>query len=201
MNQNLGSYQLVLFNNVAANALEFVRSHLEWMNEDVGLKFDSTRQNVFDVKKLFPCHSYEDFTRLPPGPKVVLASLASLEAGFARKLFVEWASDAKNCFIWPDEIGHQVGLAREVVEMSNKGGAKTTSSKTKKKDIIVKVDLARRETLSGKELEVWKQEQEKKLIKAEKRKEEEAKPSPKKRRRNVCWRKRWTWMRRHSRNR
>ena len=175
MNQNLGSYQLVLFNNVAANALEFVRSHLEWMNEDVGLKFDSTRQNVFDVKKLFPCHSYEDFTRLPPGPKVVLASLASLEAGFARKLFVEWASDAKNCFIWPDEIGHQVGLAREVVEMSNKGGAKTTSSKTKKKDIIVKVDLARRETLSGKELEVWKQEQEKKLIKAEKRKEEEAK--------------------------
>ena len=50
--------------------------------------------------------------------------------------------------------------------MSNKGGAKTTSSKTKKKDIIVKVDLARRETLSGKELEVWKQEQEKKLIKA-----------------------------------
>ena len=59
--------------------------------------------------------------------------------------------------------------------MSNKGGAKTTSSKTKKKDIIVKVDLARRETLSGKELEVWKQEQEKKLIKAEKRKEEEAK--------------------------
>ena len=145
------------------------------MNEDVGLKFDSTRQNVFDVKKLFPCHSYEDFTRLPPGPKVVLASLASLEAGFARKLFVEWASDAKNCFIWPDEIGHQVGLAREVVEMSNKGGAKTTSSKTRKKEIIVKVDLARRETLSGKELEVWKQEQEKKLIKAEKRKEEEAK--------------------------
>ena len=174
-NQNLGSYQLVLFNNVAANALEFARSHLEWMNEDVGLKFDSTRQNVFDVKRLFPCHSYEDFERLPPGPKVVLASLASLEAGFARKLFVEWASDAKNCFIWPDEIGRQVGLAKELVEKCSKGGAKTTSSKTKKKDAIIKVQLARREALSGKELEAWEQEQEKKRIEAEKRKEEEAK--------------------------
>jgi len=174
-NQNLGSYQLVLFNNVAANALEFARSHLEWMNEDVGLKFDSTRQNVFDVKRLFPCHSYEDFTRLPPGPKVVLASLASLEGGFARKLFVEWAWDAKNCFIWPDEIGRQVGLAREIVEKCSKGGAKTTSSKTKKKDVIMKVELARRESLSGKELEAWEHEQEEKRLEAEKRREEEAK--------------------------
>ena len=163
-NQNLGSYQLVLFNNVAANALEFARSHLEWMSEDVGLKFDSTRRNVFDVKRLFPCHSYEDFARLPPGPKVVLASLASLECGFARKLFTEWASNAKNCFVWPDESGYQIGLAKDIVKKSKKKTSKA---------VTIKVELAKRETLAGDELEEWMREQEVKRLELAKKKEEE----------------------------
>ncbi len=37
------------------------------------------------------------------GPKVVLATLASLEAGLARQLFIEWARDPKNLIIFPLE--------------------------------------------------------------------------------------------------
>ena len=35
------------------------------------------------------------------GPKVVLATLASLEAGLARQLFIEWARDSRNLIVFP----------------------------------------------------------------------------------------------------
>ena len=51
------------------------------------------------------CHTRHDVGMLNKerggGPKVVLATLASLEAGLARQLFVEWARDSRNLIIFP----------------------------------------------------------------------------------------------------
>lgn len=51
------------------------------------------------------CHTRHDVGMLNKerggGPKVVLATLASLEAGLARQLFIEWARDSKNLIAFP----------------------------------------------------------------------------------------------------
>ena len=51
------------------------------------------------------CHTRHDVGMLNKdrggGPKVVLATLASLEAGLARQLFIEWARDSKNLIVFP----------------------------------------------------------------------------------------------------
>ena len=45
------------------------------------------------------CHTREELARLPQGPKLVLATLPSLQAGCARDLFLEWAPDPKNLIL------------------------------------------------------------------------------------------------------
>ena len=113
----LGAYQLVLLTTVAYNTLDFARSHLEWMGEHVGRNFDSDRHNVFNMRYLTLCHSFDEFNALRPGPKVVLASFGSLEAGPARHLFVSWASDPRNLIILTDRM--QAGsLSREILKLS-----------------------------------------------------------------------------------
>ena len=51
------------------------------------------------------CHTRHDVGMLNKerggGPKVVLATLPSLEAGLARQLFIEWARDSKNLIVFP----------------------------------------------------------------------------------------------------
>ena len=39
------------------------------------------------------CQSREQLAALPPGPKAVLATLPTLEAGASRDLLVDWAGD------------------------------------------------------------------------------------------------------------
>lgn len=53
------------------------------------------------------CSSREELARLPHGPKLVLASLPSLEAGFSRQLFMDWAENPRNAvvFVTPAEEG------------------------------------------------------------------------------------------------
>ena len=45
----------------------------------------------------------EEVARLSQGPKLVLATLPSLQAGMARQLFVEWAGDPRNLFLFTQQ--------------------------------------------------------------------------------------------------
>ena len=144
--QQLGAYQLVLLTTVAYNTMEFARSHLEWMGENVGRNFDRDRLNAFNTRYLALCHSVEELQNLRPGPKVVLASFGSLEAGPARRLFVEWAQDPKNLVVLTDR-GAPGSLSREVRSLAEKPpGARKPLS----------VRLSRRVLLEGAELEAWR---------------------------------------------
>ena len=49
------------------------------------------------------CHTREELARLPQGPKLVLATLPSLQAGMARELFVEWAGDPRNLILFTQQ--------------------------------------------------------------------------------------------------
>ena len=48
------------------------------------------------------CQSREQLAALPPGPKAVLATLPSLEAGPAQELFVEWAGDPHSLILFTE---------------------------------------------------------------------------------------------------
>ena len=49
------------------------------------------------------CATLAAYEKLPAGPKVVLATMASLEFGFARDLFVAWASIQRNVVVRPSK--------------------------------------------------------------------------------------------------
>jgi len=139
--RQLGSYQIILLTNVAYNTIDFAKSHLEWMGEGVTNAFERRRENPFDTKFLTLCHSIDELKSLPAGPKVVLASFGSLEAGPARHLFAQWAENANNLVILTGtpEPG---SLSEQVMHMSS-------NAATKKK---VTMKLAHRVPLEGDEL-------------------------------------------------
>ena len=139
--RQLGSYQIVLLTNVAYNTIDFAKSHLEWMGEGVTNAFERKRENPFDTKFLTLCHSMEELKALPAGPKVVLASFGSLEAGPARHLFAEWADNANNLVILTGQP-EPGSLSEQVLQM----GAKASAKKK------VKMELAHRIPLEGDEL-------------------------------------------------
>eukprot|EP00899_Mesostigma_viride_P011881 jgi/Mesvir1/20694/Mv14896-RA.1 len=87
----MSRYPLMVLSSVAYNAVEFAKSSLEWMSAAATKAFEQTRDNPFALKHCRVGHSREELDALPAGPKVVLASLASMDVGFARELFAEWA--------------------------------------------------------------------------------------------------------------
>ena len=143
--KQLAAYQLVLLTTVAYNTLEFARSHLEWMGEHVGQYFDRERHNAFNTRHLKLCHSIDEFRALPQGPKVVLASFGSLDAGASRHIFVEWAPDPRNLIVFTDRL--QPGsLSREVCRLSQlPPGAR----------LPLRISLSHRLKLVGDELLEW----------------------------------------------
>jgi cleavage and polyadenylation specificity factor subunit 2 len=144
--QQLGAYQLVLLTTVAYNTMEFARSHLEWMGENVGRNFDRDRLNAFNTRYLTLCHSLDELKNLRPGPKVVLASFGSLDAGPARALFTEWAEDPKNLIVLTNR-GAPGSLSRDVRVLAEQPpGARKP----------LEVEISRRVLLDGAELEAWR---------------------------------------------
>jgi cleavage and polyadenylation specificity factor subunit 2 len=101
-------YPLLLLGRQAEATLARASTQLEWMRDRVGADFATKRRRAFfDLACLRAVGSWEAFQRLPPGPKVVLASSPSLECGLSRRLFLEWAPSRLNavCFVEPARPG------------------------------------------------------------------------------------------------
>ena len=76
-----------------------------------------------------------------PSPKVVLASMPDMEAGFSRELLTQWGTNAKNSIIFtkrcsPGTLGHDL-----MVNGSNR---------------VVPIDAKKRVKLAGAELDEYK---------------------------------------------
>ncbi|KAL3683878.1 hypothetical protein R1sor_001900 [Riccia sorocarpa] len=137
------SYPMALLTNVSYSTLEFAKSLLEWMSDAIAKSFEHTRDNSFVLKYLRLCHTRKDLDDLPAGPKVVFASMASLEGGFARELFVEWATDPNNLVLFTER--GQVGT------LSRKLQAEPPPK-------VVKVTLSKKVPLTGEELKAHEEE-------------------------------------------
>lgn len=134
------AYSLVLLNNVGYNVLEFAKSMIEWMSKKLMESFEGARHNPFQFRHVQLCHSLTELARVP-GPKVVLASSADMESGFARELFVQWAANPANSIIVTGRTGLGT-LARDLME--NGGGGRK-----------IELDVRRRVELEGAELEEY----------------------------------------------
>lgn len=56
----------------------------------------------YEDRYLQVCHTCEELANLADKPKVVLASMPSMECGLSSELLTQWAEDAKNMIILTD---------------------------------------------------------------------------------------------------
>ncbi|XP_059304797.1 cleavage and polyadenylation specificity factor subunit 2 [Lycium ferocissimum] len=150
---------------VSSKTIDFVKSFLEWMSDSIAKSFEHTRDNAFLLRKIKLVTNKSDLEEAP-GPKVVMASMASLEAGFSHDLFVEWAADPKNLVMFTER--GQFGTLARILQSDPPPKA-------------VKVTMSRRIPLVGEELAAYEEEQNRikreEALKATLVKEEESKAS------------------------
>ncbi|OQR70465.1 putative cleavage and polyadenylation specificity factor subunit 2 isoform 2 [Tropilaelaps mercedesae] len=137
-NQDSGlmAYSLVMASNVAKNVIDFAKSQVEWMSDKVMRSFEGARNNPFQFRYLIPCHSHGQIQSVSE-PKVVLASMPDLEAGYARDLFMLWANSERNSVILTSRSSPGT-LARTLIDQRPK---------------IMHLMLKQRVALEGDELE------------------------------------------------
>lgn len=160
------NYPIYFLTYVASSTIDYVKSFLEWMSDSIAKSFEQTRENIFLLKNITLLVSKADLDNAPDGPKVVLASMASLEAGFSHDIFVEWGNDVKNLVLFTER--GQFGTLARMLQADPPPKA-------------VKVTVSKRVPLVGEELIAYEEEQNRikkeEALKASLMKEEEFKAS------------------------
>ncbi|CAO2821178.1 unnamed protein product [Amaranthus hypochondriacus] len=157
------SYPIFFLTYVSSSTIDYVKSFLEWMNDSIAKSFEHTRDNAFLLRHVTLLINKTELEKVPEGPKIVLASMASLEAGFSHDIFAEWATDHKNLVLFT-ERGQYATLARML--------------QADPPPKAVKITLSKRVPLVGEELAAYEEEQSRKkeeALKASQIKEEEVK--------------------------
>uniref|UniRef100_A0A7N0RI13 Cleavage and polyadenylation specificity factor subunit 2 n=1 Tax=Kalanchoe fedtschenkoi TaxID=63787 RepID=A0A7N0RI13_KALFE len=160
------SYPIYFLTNVSSSTIEYVKSFLEWMSDAIAKSFEHTRDNAFLLRHIKLLINKTDLDNVP-GPKIVLASMASLEVGFSHDIFAEWAMDAKNLILFTERS--QFATLARMLQADPPPRA-------------VKVTISKRVPLVGDELIAYEEEQNRKkeeALKASIKLEEELKTSQK----------------------
>nr|CAD1821014.1 unnamed protein product [Ananas comosus var. bracteatus] len=160
------SFPIFFLTNVATSTIDYVKSFLEWMSDSIAKSFGHTRDNAFLLKHVTLIINRNELDNLTDVPKVVLASMASLEVGFSHDIFVELATDAKNLVLFTEK--GQFGTLARMLQVDPPPKA-------------VKVIMSKRIPLVGDELKAYEEEQERikkeATLKASLVKEEESRVS------------------------
>lgn len=142
---------------MAFRSIEQAKSQLEWMSDWVMSCFDKNRENPFVFTHVQCCQSLEEIASLP-SPRIVLASMLSMQYGFSRELFSRWADKPKNLVLFT-ERSRKGTLAYEL--MTNP----TSHTRTLK--------MHRRIPLEGAELAAFLKQKEEESLVAEQKEEDE----------------------------
>ncbi|KAG2494598.1 hypothetical protein HYH03_007363 [Edaphochlamys debaryana] len=134
----------VLLSATVRTVLEFARSQLEYFGSEMAQTFALKRTLPFSFRKLSVVTRVEELGAIP-GPKVVLATLASLEAGPARQLLVEWAAQPRNTIIFTERACP--GTLAHTLQMHDPSAAP--------EPLRLPLRMARRVPLEGEELAAW----------------------------------------------
>ncbi|XP_010550556.1 PREDICTED: cleavage and polyadenylation specificity factor subunit 2 isoform X2 [Tarenaya hassleriana] len=164
--QRAFSFPIYFLTYVSSSTIDYVKSFLEWMSDSISKSFETSRDNAFLLRHVSLMINKTDLDNTPLGPKVVLASMASLEAGFSHDIFVEWANDPKNLVLFTER--GQFGTLARMLQSDPPPKA-------------VKVTMSKRVPLAGEELIAYEEEQNRlkkeEALRASLVKEEETKAS------------------------
>ncbi|XP_042062796.1 cleavage and polyadenylation specificity factor subunit 2-like [Salvia splendens] len=157
------TYPIFFLTYVSSSTIDYAKSFLEWMSDKIAKSFEDSRDNAFLLKHVTLLISKSELEKVPDGPKIVLASMASLEVGFSHDIFVDWAADSKNLVLFTER--GQFGTLARVLQSDPPPKA-------------VKVTMSKRIPLVGEELAAYEEEQNRKrkeeALKATLIKEEES---------------------------
>ncbi|KAG5253642.1 Cleavage and polyadenylation specificity factor family protein [Salix suchowensis] len=164
--QRFLNYPIFFLSYVSSSTIDYIKSFLEWMSDSIAKSFETSRDNAFLMKHVTLLIGKEELDNASTGPKVVLASVASLEAGFSHDIFAEWAADVKNLVLFTER--GQFGTLARMLQADPPPKA-------------VKMTMSRRVPLVGDELIAYEEEQKRlkreEELKASLIKEEELKVS------------------------
>ncbi|CAL4981339.1 unnamed protein product [Urochloa decumbens] len=137
-------YPIYFLTNVSTSTIDYVKSLFEWMSDEIRKSFEENRENAFFLKKVTLIINKEELDKLGDAPKVVLASMASLEVGFSHDIFVDMANEAGNLVLFTEK--GQLGTLAHMLQMDPPPRA-------------VKVTMSNRIPLVGDELKAFEEEQ------------------------------------------
>ncbi|KAJ3012211.1 cleavage and polyadenylation specificity factor subunit 2 [Thoreauomyces humboldtii] len=110
-------FPLVFLAHQSYRTMTLAKTMLEWMGDGVAQAFTQRREAPFDFKFLRTLYRIEDLEKIR-GPKIVLASVSSLDAGWSQHMFRDWASVEKNIVILP-ERGLPGSMTRKLYDAWN----------------------------------------------------------------------------------
>ncbi len=143
----LGIYHLVFLSHMARNVPEYCRSQLEWVSDSLTRAFYNGRPNPFDLPYVKYLTNVRALEKDYHGPKVVIATDASLSYGLAKELLCKWGGDPRCKILFVDQ-SDAGSLAADLRQLSLSPPIITTIH------IPVRVDL------TGQELAEYKAKQE-----------------------------------------
>lgn len=114
MEQKLGLYQLIFLSHMAENVPEFAKMQLEWMSDSLSRSFYNGKPNPFELPPVKLVTNIKQIERLYPGPKVVLATDASLSCGWGKELLLKWGGDPRCRVLFVDPVSDPFSLAAEL---------------------------------------------------------------------------------------
>ena len=140
---------LVFLSPMSFNLMELARSQLEWMTDSLSERFYNGKPNPFELPPVKIATSIRELEKLYPGPKVVLATDASLQCGNGKELLLRWGGNPLNRIVLLDvpDLG---SMAANVLE------------KSRNPPVVLEVSQPQRVELVGEELAAFVAEQEEK---------------------------------------
>ncbi|KAJ1548161.1 cleavage and polyadenylation specificity factor subunit 2, partial [Nowakowskiella sp. JEL0078] len=105
----------IQFPLLSSRTMTLAKRLLDWMRKDLTEEFNQTRLHPFEFRRAHLIHSISDLERYP-GPKVVLASLPSLDSGFSKELMLQWGSQPNSLILLPDR-GNSGSTTRRFYDM------------------------------------------------------------------------------------
>ena len=131
------AYHLVWLGPMVPNTVEFARSQLEWMSAKLGQAFLDSQDGgkgshhpwqLPNVRILQSVAELQTLLQQNPNPTAVVASGASLEAGPARDVLLQWADNPDNAIILTDSS--QATLRQQQQQQQPHDKSTTTTSAT-----------------------------------------------------------------------
>ncbi len=92
-------FPLVFLSRMGTQIVQYARTHIEWMRDDISADFQDTRSVPFDFSCVRLISSLAELEAMR-APLCVVTPMDSLDSGFAKQLLLQWSSNAANCLLF-----------------------------------------------------------------------------------------------------